>query len=514
MKRHYSDTQVRRFGVCRSNICDPKKRDDLVINRNRIKDLGDWIDHATTAASVSLLLLCGPPGCGKTTCVRVLAEERNIELLDWTTPIDSYECSDNNEYLKSVSVAHKFKSFLLGVGRYAPVVSNNSMSFMTKRLILVKDFPTCFLSSPDQFTEIIDMYVGHGHTPVIFICTESVKKKSKDIAYELFSEEFKQRHRILQMSFLPVPVTSVVKALKRVVQILRVSVSDELMRDIATESRGDVRKAINDLNILSVNSSQPKKSTSSVNKKLRNQDKTKNSSSKDSDRETTGLFHSVGRVLYAKRDVPNDVVKKGNNTFIDPRGNLVHKPLEIAKEFCHYANQFVSLAHSNYLDIFSSIECIAKAAEYLSDSDIIMSEWREKELLSTVGFSVAVCGFMESNIDPIRRWKPLRGSQWNDDLRIAVENRISVENLLSDYCVPKNDIILEVVPTMKLMWCSRNRDSKLIKWCPKGFFPHRSEELLTAVRTIKSDILISPPCLLEKSRIDSDSEIHISDDSD
>lgn len=58
------------------------------------------------------------------------------------------------------------------------------------------------------------------------------------------------------------------------------------------------------------------------------------------------------------------------------RSKLLHNPMDIVDQYLHANKQFIHLLHNNYLDIFSSMESIAQASEYLSQSDIITSEWR------------------------------------------------------------------------------------------------------------------------------------------
>lgn len=485
---------------------DPVSREDLVVNKSRLNDITDWMDSLVYRKVVPPLLLCGPAGCGKSASIRVLAAEKGIEIFEWSTPVDKnvYLNSDDPEWMGPVKVSNAMKDFLLSVGRCFSIDGK-----CNKKLIVVKDFPVSFLNNPEEFRNIIENYLSKSFVPLVFICTDSPNKKSKDIAYELFTEEFKVKHNIVQISLLPVPVTSVVKALKRVVQRSALCINDESLKEIAQECRGDIRKALNDLKLLCVGPGKGSNNGRGMKKKGGKDKKTSNSFNNNDD-ESSGLFHTVGRILYAKRVPDSDTNKTA--------GELEHKPEDIVKQFSHYANQVVSLAHSNYLDIFSSIDSIAKASAYLSDADIIMSEWREKDLLSSVGFSVAVGGFMNSNRDPVKRFRPIHGSKWNEDMKVAGANHIQMHNVFSDYCISKVNISLEVVPFLTKMWEARNQDPRSVKRCAHGFLPHKTDLMFTALTKIKSDVLhysqSSFPVSHCNDDFDDDPPFHISDDSD
>ncbi|XP_067014740.2 cell cycle checkpoint protein RAD17 [Anabrus simplex] len=514
----------------------PNSCEDLAMHRTRVKDISNWIDDVISLHRASFLLLTGPAGSGKMTTVKVLAREKNILVTEWITPVDSYNLwnGDGREWSAPVSAAGRFKNFLHRAGRYSSVVGGLSSG---KRLIVMKDFPTPLISEPDEFRKIIDYYASHCTTPVIFICTDASNKRSTDIAFELFTESFKLKHNIVHITVNSISATNMSRALKRVLQLMKQTSQscEDLVKQASEESHGDIRKAVNNL-VIKVMGDQKKLKLSGLmsvpkGRGRKKQDKSvaKKKSKSEAEDENIGLFHCVGRVLYAKRDVPSqtelkevEVLGGSKHLLHDPRGEYVHKPMDIVDQFSHYANQFINLAHGNYLDIFSCIHSISSAAECLSQSDIITSEWRERELLNTIGFSVAVFGLMESNNDPVRKWRPLRGNQWTDDIRSAKVNQDRVKELFSDTYLSKLDLFTDYIPVMSQLWYSKSANRVGPVACKHGFLPHDPAAMIGLLEKMKLDMCDSsnrPSVSCSENEEDEsgerpDTPIHISDDSE
>jgi len=61
-------------------------QDELGVHPSKVKDVAGWLDEAYNPKLVKyrrLLVLSGPAGVGKTAALRVLASEREIDILEY-----------------------------------------------------------------------------------------------------------------------------------------------------------------------------------------------------------------------------------------------------------------------------------------------------------------------------------------------------------------------------------------------------------------------------------------------
>jgi hypothetical protein len=69
----------------------PNAVSDLCVNKKKIEELREWIARSATCDAVDcqhpprqrLLFLCGPPGAGKSTAVRCIAQELDLTVAEW-----------------------------------------------------------------------------------------------------------------------------------------------------------------------------------------------------------------------------------------------------------------------------------------------------------------------------------------------------------------------------------------------------------------------------------------------
>lgn len=113
-----------------------------------------------------------------------------------------------------------------------------------------------------------------------------------------------------------------------------------------------------------------------------------------------GLLHGVGRVLYPKRIQNGDDFK------------FEHEPESIFNEFITQPTTFVNFLHENYLRYFANFNNVAQAAEILSTCDLLLSDWKDDDLIAHYGLYIAISGLMIANEKSEAKWNPVKGPRY------------------------------------------------------------------------------------------------------
>ncbi|XP_019716431.1 cell cycle checkpoint protein RAD17 isoform X1 [Hippocampus comes] len=459
----------------------PCSKVDLAVHKKKVEEVENWLKVHTDGSQGGLLLLTGPSGCGKTATIQVLSLELGLRIQEWTNPpkLDSYTNSQQDRTtnsLSSTSQSAQFQEFLLRANKYNCLKMVGDARSTGMNLILVEEFPNQFYRNPSGLHDILRCFVKTSRFPLVFIVSNSPSADSS--SRFLFPRELMEELHISNISFNPVAPTTMMKVLTRILTNEdgksngRVIVPDQTVLEmVCSGSSGDIRSAINNLQFASVpdypqqkealRGNHPLKSkVMAVSRStLRKKSKPKNGQEgqppvgmKDT---CLFLFRALGKILHCKRGTP-ECIQEAECAFAlqlpshlsqHHRESLQVDP-EWVIEHSYVSGEFFNLyLHQNYLDFFSEMEDVEKASEYMSDADLLTSDWMSSNTMREYASSVATRGLLHSNSQQIAvGFRPLHKPNWLLVSKKHRENCLAAQFLFRHFCMTPVSLQTELLP--------------------------------------------------------------------
>ncbi|MBI4894763.1 MAG: replication factor C large subunit [Candidatus Aenigmarchaeota archaeon] len=193
----------------------PDKLSAYVGQKSAVEDFVKWMRDWKPGKGV---VLHGPPGVGKTTLVYAFARENNIDLIE----TNASDLRSSKELSETMSSAVSQKSLF-----------NRGKIFLFDEVDGISGY-----EDKGGVGEMIRI-VESSKYPVVMIANDPYSKK----LYEL-------RKRADMVAFRKLTVWDVMKRLQLIADAERVFVSRDYIHDIAKKSGGDMRSAINDLELV------------------------------------------------------------------------------------------------------------------------------------------------------------------------------------------------------------------------------------------------------------------------
>ncbi|GAA5966338.1 hypothetical protein JCM21900_003101 [Sporobolomyces salmonicolor] len=237
---------------------EPATREELSIHPRKVSDVAGWLGEAfgpnpRIAKYRRALVLSGPAGAGKTACLRVLAKEMGVEIVEWKETSNVELANDDARE----SVVHRFTSFLARAGMAPaldfgnsddPLPSTSSAPLPTaspsasqsqsaRRLILLEDLPNVsHYPTKLALRSALQQYLSSPRVtcPLVLIVSEALARPGADAdnggaagwagggrgenldARAVCGVEVLQHPACREIAFNPIAVTIMKKALVRI----------------------------------------------------------------------------------------------------------------------------------------------------------------------------------------------------------------------------------------------------------------------------------------------------------
>jgi len=419
----------------------PAGESQLVVSKKKVAEVKEFL---TAPGGRRLLLLKGPAGCGKASVLRALCADLGFELVEWSPA--SGKSADGDE-----SRADAFLRFMAQTDRYSRLNGGGAAPSGRPRVSLVRDFPFTLVEktpgdaskSSSSFLDRLAAMINAGSVQRAVLSFNDSRDDHRIITRLLQPVVYSA---VAQVVFDGLPRTFAQKALDSLTTAQGLPSGAANTAALAAESGGDLRQAINALQLWT--GSQRCAPTTSVNTRARNRGSTEKRTKAQllaeapRDAEASlrmanlGLFHALGRLLWCKRIPPGgDEVemsaggtkrRRKATTSGDPepkqlphhllvpkasRPSLYFVPEEVIAQSQTEPQMLVQWLFTNAPRFYGSVTDLAAFTGALAEADawsgISSGSWRGwKEDVDTpvaeeLATSVQVRSLLDANLHPV-----------------------------------------------------------------------------------------------------------------
>jgi replication factor C large subunit len=196
----------------------PRNLDEVLGNQKAKEQIQEWIEGWEHEEPQKCLLLVGPPGTGKTTLAHLIGEDFSDKI--------ELNASDKRSYdilLNTIGEASASMSFF-GQGR---------------KLIILDEVDGLHGNEDRGGIRAINKIIKEGHHPLIMMANDPYSQRIKSLKSKCQTIRIRKVH-----------TNSILAMLKRICIKEGVEFEEHILRTLAKRSRGDLRSAINDLEVM------------------------------------------------------------------------------------------------------------------------------------------------------------------------------------------------------------------------------------------------------------------------
>ncbi|CAH0517779.1 unnamed protein product [Peronospora belbahrii] len=397
-----------------ADVHTPMTVEDLCVNKKKVQEIVEWLQQNALLRSgvfqKRLLFLYGPPGSGKSTAVRCIAQHLQLVVKEWQDNSAAgrlnYDKMLRKEFwTPQVSGVDDFSDFIHRSSTYAalPVATsrrvpsigrkrrlpNNeeelgypqALSMSAGELILLESWPQPWSKDQSVYEEKLQQIYqrvldssSDCHYPVVCIYSD-VQGSKIDLEHlsRKFSREVMHSPLTSVISINAVTAGQLKKYLSRVAAKENCAAQSADIQRIIDSSNGDIRHALNMLQLLNnriVNKMSRLTPASKFGKKKHAFARVKVSSSTSSSARDSFLsdFHVMGKLLHgkilqSKSDDESELKCDANDADYDRILDASAMPLD----------RVLGLVHANSIAYFTQVEDLSDALDLMSSCEVMVA---------------------------------------------------------------------------------------------------------------------------------------------
>ncbi|MEM4353186.1 MAG: replication factor C large subunit [Candidatus Caldarchaeum sp.] len=369
----------------------PSKISEIAGNKDAVAEFMEWIEGwLKRRQSKKAALLYGPAGVGKTSLVHAYAKEHGWEVIEMNA--SDFRTRENVERI---------------VGAAS---SQDSITAAKGKVILIDEVDGIEARADAGAVQTLVQIVAESHVPIVMVANDPWDPKLAPL------------REICQMiQFRRIPKPTVAAHIKKITMAEGLKIPEEKIKEIAENSDGDLRSAINDLQIYA--------SALDTGLEVGSRDR-KNM-----------VFNALATVFHAKSF--NNAVYALNNLDLDPA-------------------EFFTWVLDNAPEQLSPHD-LAKALENLSKADLFLQRVNSKQAWHLLRYAVP---FMTAGVALARKQTPAKFVKFSYPSRISYLSRTRGEReLVEDICSKLGKALhmssrkarTEALPFVKIMLSSNGK---------------------------------------------------------